>query len=84
MRSDDLGDLVDRLRGDGVEITSPDRSTIAVRGLDAATIGRRARDADIALTSLVPQARSLEDVFMSLTADAVQYHGTDSLAGAGR
>ena len=28
------------------------------------------------LTSLVPEQRSLEDVFMGLTADAIQYHGS--------
>ena len=77
VRADGLGDLVDHLRGVDVEITSPDRETISVRGLDAAAIGRIARDANVALTSLVPQELTLEDVFMSLTADTVQYHGAE-------
>jgi hypothetical protein len=34
-----------------------------------------ARDHGIALTRLVPGQRSLEDVFMELTAHAVEYHG---------
>lgn len=75
VRADELGELVDRLRRDGVEITSTDRETIAVTGLDAAEIGRIARDAGIALRSLVPDHQTLEDVFMSLTAHAVEYHG---------
>lgn len=83
VQADGLGDLADRLRGPGVEIISTDRSTISVRGLDAAAIGRTARDADIALTSLVPVERTLEDVFMSLTADAVQYHGVEPALTAG-
>ncbi len=86
VRSDSLHDLARLLQADGVEITSSDRETIAVRGLDAATIGRAAREADIALTSLIPQERTLEDVFMSLTADAVEYHGAErhDLIGATR
>ncbi|MEM7094960.1 MAG: ABC transporter ATP-binding protein [Actinomycetota bacterium] len=75
VQADRLDDLVGLLRADGVQIVSGDRSTVSVSGVDAAHIGRIARDAGIALTSLVPEQRSLEDVFMSLTADAVQYHG---------
>ena len=78
VRADALSDLAARLQADGVQITSSERETITVRGLDAAAIGRVALDAGIALTSLVPEERTLEDVFMSLTADAVQYHGADS------
>jgi ABC-2 type transport system ATP-binding protein len=78
VRADELTDLVTRLQGEGVEITSTQRDTITVRGLDSATIGRIACDAGIALTSLVPDERTLEDVFMSLTAASVQYHGADS------
>ena len=77
VRSESLGELVTLLRADGVEITTTDRETVTVRGLDAATIGRVARDAGIALTSLVPRERTLEDVFMSLTAHTVQYHGAE-------
>ena len=76
VRADRLDDLVGLLRADGVEITSTDRETVAVSGVDAAAIGVVARDHGIALTSLVPEQRSLEDVFMSLTADTVQYHGS--------
>jgi ABC-2 type transport system ATP-binding protein len=78
VRADALHDLTERLNGDSVEITSTERGTITVRGLDAATIGRIACDAGIPVTSLVPEQRSLEDVFMSLTATSVQYHGADS------
>ncbi|MEM7140746.1 MAG: ABC transporter ATP-binding protein [Actinomycetota bacterium] len=82
VRADGLGTLVDALRADGVEITSTDRETISVRGRTAAEIGEVARDHGIALTSLIPEQRSLEDVFMTLTADAVQYHGASTHAAA--
>lgn len=76
VRADRLDDLVALMRADGVEIVSTDRETVSVSGLDAAEIGTIARDNGIALTSLIPEQRSLEDVFMNLTADAVQYHGS--------
>ncbi|MGF1598165.1 MAG: ATP-binding cassette domain-containing protein [Acidimicrobiales bacterium] len=89
VRADSLNELVEHLRRDGAEITSTDRETITVRGVDAATIGQVAREARIALTALVPQERTLEDVFMSLTASTVQYHGAElvehaELTGAAR
>ncbi len=82
VQADRLADLVGLMRADGVEIVSTDRETVSVSGLDAAEIGVIARDAGVALTSLVPEHRSLEDVFMSLTADAVEFHahGPTSLA----
>ncbi|MEM8905388.1 MAG: ATP-binding cassette domain-containing protein [Actinomycetota bacterium] len=78
VRADRLDELVSVMRGDGVEIVSDDRETVSVSGLDATAIGVLARDHGIALTSLVPEQRSLEDVFMDLTAEAVQYHGSGS------
>ena len=80
VRADRLDDLVAALRSDGVEIGSADRETVTIKGLDSVQIGEIARDQGIALHSLVPEQRSLEDVFMSLTADAVQYHGTSQIA----
>lgn len=82
VRSERLGDLVNLMRADDVEIVSTDRSAVNVTGLDATDIGIIARDAGIALVSLIPEQRSLEDVFMALTADAVQYHGTPAAEAA--
>jgi len=73
--ADRLDDLVGLLRADGVTIESSDRGMVSVTGRDPEEIGVIARDHGIALTSLVPERRSLEDVFMQLTAGAVQYHG---------
>jgi ABC-2 type transport system ATP-binding protein len=78
--ADRLDDLVSLLRADGVTIESSDRGTVDVTGCSPKEIGVIARDHGIALTSLVPERRSLEDVFMELTADAVEYHGTRSAA----
>jgi len=78
VRADRLDELVGLLRADGVTVDSDDRETVNVTGRTAEEIGIVARDHGIALTGLVPERRSLEDVFMELTADAVQYHGTGS------
>lgn len=73
--ADRLDDLVALLRADGVTIESSNRGMVSVTGRDPEEIGVIARDYGIALTSLVPARRSLEEVFMELTASAVEYHG---------
>ncbi len=82
VRSEDMASLMPLLQADEVEITSSERTTVTVSGISAGEIGRIARDHNIALTSLVPEQQSLEDVFFSLTAEAVQYQGASSLAEA--
>ena len=73
--ADRIDDLVGLLRADGVTIDSTETGRVSVTGLDPEQIGVVARDHGIALTSLVADRRSLEDVFMELTAGAVEYHG---------
>jgi ABC-2 type transport system ATP-binding protein len=50
--------------------------TLQVSGLSAREIGRRAADAGIALYDLTQQAVSLEEAFMALTHDAVEYRSS--------
>jgi len=78
VRADRLDELVSLIRADGVTVSSDEAGVVDITGISAADIGLAARDAGIALTSLVPEQRSLEDVFMSLTADTVQYHGSST------
>lgn len=78
VQAERLDDLVAILRADDVEISSTDHVSVSVRGIDSGQIGEIARNADIALSALIPEQHSLEDVFMSLTANSVQYHGTGS------
>lgn len=82
VRADRLDDLVGLMRRDGVKIVSGERATVSVSGLDASEIGLIARDNGIALASLIPEQRSLEDLFMTLTADSVEYHGGRSKVAA--
>ena len=46
---------------------------LRVRGLDAGTIGRRARDADAALRELRTDRASLEEAYLHLVGDDVEY-----------
>lgn len=77
VRSPQAGDLATRLQGDGVTVTSVEGSLLDISGLTAPQVGEAAAAAGIVLHELTPQRASLEDAFMSLTADDVEYHSTD-------
>ncbi len=62
------------LLGEGVAIDTTDEpGVVRVRGLAAATIGERAFAAGIPLHALVPREPSLEEAFMKLTHNSVEY-----------
>ncbi|MFJ8582943.1 ABC transporter ATP-binding protein [Micromonospora sp. NPDC093277] len=64
------------LAGPGVEITGRAGSEqLQVSGLSARQIGLVAAEHGIALFELTPKHVSLEEAFMDLTRDAVEYHG---------
>jgi ABC-2 type transport system ATP-binding protein len=68
----ELGDLLARDATD-IVISAPD--LLEVTGLDADEIGARAWAANLRLQELTPVRASLEEIFMDLTKDAVEYHG---------
>jgi ABC-2 type transport system ATP-binding protein len=49
---------------------------VQVAGADAVAIGELAAANGVVLHELSPLAASLEDAYMSLTADAVEYHSS--------
>jgi ABC-2 type transport system ATP-binding protein len=70
------GRLRDVLAGPGVEIVGRTGSDeLQVSGLSARAIGLKAAEHGIALFELSARTVSLEDAFMDLTRDAVEYHG---------
>ena len=73
-------DLMDRLAGPGVTITSDQPGELEVEGLTSADIGRAAAAARITLHELATVDASLEDAFMELTRDEVEYHGSTETA----
>ena len=75
-------------RGDGVVVSGHGDDVLEVTGSSSADIGLIAARAGIPLIELTPQQASLEEAFMDITRDAVEY-GTPQrpdaeLATAGR
>ncbi|GAA3393069.1 ABC transporter ATP-binding protein [Streptomyces roseoviridis] len=58
-------------------ITADAPDTLHVTGLDAAEIGRTAAAHGLPLYELTPQTASLEQAFMDLTHDSVEYQGAE-------
>ncbi|MGW6139804.1 ABC transporter ATP-binding protein [Streptomyces sp. NPDC055140] len=65
----------------GVEVAGESPDTLHVRGTDAPHIGRTAATHGIPLFELTPQTASLEQAFMDLTHDSVEYQAT-AMTGA--
>jgi ABC-2 type transport system ATP-binding protein len=75
VRSPQAGRLRDLLTAPGVSVTSAAGGELTVRGASADRIGDTAREHGIAVHELVPQTATLEEAFMELTGDAVEYRG---------
>ncbi|MEV6011713.1 ABC transporter ATP-binding protein [Streptomyces sp. NPDC051976] len=73
VRTDEAERLRQLLAGPDVAVASMERGVLEVTGLTSDRIGRIAADAAIALAELTPQQASLEEAFMELTRDAVEY-----------
>lgn len=65
--------LRDLLSRDDVTVTSVETDTLSVVGMGSAEIGRIAADHSIALAELTNHRSTLEQTFMDLTAEAVDY-----------
>jgi ABC-2 type transport system ATP-binding protein len=73
VRSDEAPRLRDLLAAEDVSVTSTERDLLTVTGLSSGEIGKVAAEAQIALIELTPQQASLEEAFMELTRDAVEF-----------
>jgi ABC-2 type transport system ATP-binding protein len=80
VRSPDAGRLSGLLVGSGASVVTRDDGGLLVTRATPADIGEMAHAAGIALHELSPQPASLEDVFMEMTSDAVDFHGSAGLA----
>jgi ABC-2 type transport system ATP-binding protein len=78
VRSPRAGELARLLLDDGVSIeTGADPEELHVVGLPAAAIGDRALAAGLPVHALIPTEATLEEAFMRLTHDAVEFGPTD-------
>ncbi|MFD8733775.1 ATP-binding cassette domain-containing protein [Streptomyces sp. NPDC059618] len=83
--SDQASRLREVLAGPGVEVTGTSGSEeLQVTGLSARAIGLKAAEHGIALFELSSRTVSLEEAFMELTRDAVEYHASATVEAPGR
>jgi ABC-2 type transport system ATP-binding protein len=88
VRSPQAAALRELIGGPDVSVTSEEAGVLTVKGVDSDRIGSIAAEHGIALFELAPRQASLEDAFMELTQDAVEYKAPTTndrqLASAGR
>lgn len=73
VRASDNAALTIEIVRRGGEVTQLNGGAMSVAGLSSDDVGRAGFDAGLTIWELTPRRASLEDVFMDLTADAVQY-----------
>jgi ABC-2 type transport system ATP-binding protein len=74
VRSPQSEKLADALRAVGARVTSQSDGALLVNGTEAPAIGEVAAANSIVLHELAPQRGSLEEAFMELTREDVQFH----------
>jgi ABC-2 type transport system ATP-binding protein len=73
VRTPDAGALTEALAGAGARVNAAEDGALAVLGLTAEQIGEIAAAQRLVLHELTPMQVSLEDAFMSITKDSVEY-----------
>ena len=89
VRSPQASQLRNLIAGPDVTVSSEEAGVLTVTGLESDRIGVIAAEHQITLYELAPQQASLEDAFMEMTQDAVEYRtsqddGAGVPVGAGR
>jgi ABC-2 type transport system ATP-binding protein len=74
VRSPEASRLASALAGPDVVVASTEPGLLEVTGRSAAQIGDLARDLGVSLHELAPRQASLEEAFMEMTRDEVEYH----------
>jgi ABC-2 type transport system ATP-binding protein len=83
VRSPEIAKLRAALNHEGASTVLEDDGSLSVRGPDEIAIGDLAGRIPVVLHELAPQSASLEEAFMELTEDSIEYHGaTSSVAGS--
>jgi ABC-2 type transport system ATP-binding protein len=74
VRSPQVARLAELVAGPDVTIDAVESAVVEIRGLDSERIGAIAAEHGIVLYELTPQRASLEEAFMELTRDSVEFH----------
>ncbi|MFD1504259.1 ABC transporter ATP-binding protein [Georgenia yuyongxinii] len=80
VRSPRAADLADMLQRAGASVSSAEAGVLDLRGVTAEQVGETAAANGIVLHELSPQRASLEEAYMTLTQDAVEYRSENSVA----
>jgi ABC-2 type transport system ATP-binding protein len=80
VRAPQLSEFSKILGNAGAQVRPSGSDALLVSGMDSAAIGELAAANGVTLHELSPQTGSLEEAFMQLTGDSVEYH-TQSVAG---
>jgi ABC-2 type transport system ATP-binding protein len=80
VRSPQAERLAELIAGPDVVVNAVAPSVFEVTGLDSEQVGTTAAEHGIALYELSPQTASLEEAFMELTRDSVEFHGETAQA----
>jgi ABC-2 type transport system ATP-binding protein len=79
VRSPQAAELRTIVSAQGAQVTSDEPNQLDVEGLTAEQIGRAAAMHSIALAELTPQPASLEEAFMELTHEEVEYRNPSTV-----
>ncbi|MFB4314966.1 ATP-binding cassette domain-containing protein [Actinomadura sp. 21ATH] len=80
VRSPLAGELHDLLIGHGATVASTERGVLRVHGLPAERISELAASGGVPLHELTPKRASLEEAYMELTRDALEYRPAERSA----
>jgi len=78
VRTPDADRLRTAVAAPDVTVTSSQRNTLEITGVTSEQVGRLAADQGIVLFELTPQQASLEETFMEMTRDAVEFHAPEN------
>jgi ABC-2 type transport system ATP-binding protein len=79
VRSPQAAELAEALARPSVKVERLGSELLVVHGLSSRAIGEAATHAGLVLHELTPQQTTLEEAFMALTGDAVEYHAAGTL-----
>lgn len=82
VRSSDQAALVTALTVAGARVSDGGDGAALVDGATAAQVGQLAHDLGVVIYELMTTQASLEEAFMTLTADSVEFHGQGANGGA--
>ncbi len=80
LRSPRLDELIPFLEAAGASVRAATEGAVDVHGMEAPAIGELAADRGIPLYELTPKRASLEEAFMELTRETVDFHAGEAVA----